>query len=272
MFKGTNVFEDLVDITNQHLDQDNKINIDEIMKNEVNGLIDFGVWRETVALQKTFNDSVAPGWMQDTKQEKYDYWMAILDETIEVLNSRHWKWWKNSSQMNTVDWNNVKVEMLDIFFFLLSIAIQQNAEEIIFATLLSSETSKQHDITKKSPAEQLKFFDEFWTKILLSVQMKALPMVVSQWVYFWNRMGLNVTDLFKEYRIKAALNNIRQEFGYGVKNSYKKMWPDPDNTATKIEDNAVAWKLTKEIDNIDTNSLEEFTDLLRNYYLEHLTL
>ena len=51
MFKGSTAFEEMAKIANQRLGDDDKIDIDEIMSREVNGLIDFGVWRETVSIK-----------------------------------------------------------------------------------------------------------------------------------------------------------------------------------------------------------------------------
>jgi len=243
-----------------------ELDMTEVISSEMSGIIDYGLWLETVEIQKKFNNSIAPDWQMDKDHLKYDFWMAVLDETVEVLGSRHWKWWKNSNEMGKVDWDNIKVELIDIFHFLLSIAIQHDMEHIIFSQLVNMEMSKD----EHSVARDDKFFDDFWNEFLMAVQMKILPVACIKLVEFWYRAGGDTTELFKEYRIKAALNNIRQEFGYGAANTYQKMWLDKE-TSEKVEDNVIAWKLAKDVD-LDADTTKTITDKLRNYYLEHVAI
>jgi len=244
-----------------------EMDITQIMNSELNEVVDYGLWLETVELQKSFNNSIVPDWQSDKNHKKYDYWMAVLDETVEVLGSRHWKWWKNSTKMGEVDWDNIKVELIDIFHFLLSIAIQQNVEHILFSQLVNLEMTKD-----EAPIEirSDKFFEEFWSEFLMGVQMKILPITCIKLIEFWYKAGGNAEELFMEYRIKAALNNIRQEFGYGAANTYEKMWFDP-NTGKKVEDNVIAWQLASDVP-LTEQTTDIITDRLKNYYLEHVAI
>ena len=63
--------------------------------------IDFDLWEETVKLQDQFNENT----VQDLKQKKLDWWMAIIDEWNEILNSYNWKWWKDTDKFGEVDFN-----------------------------------------------------------------------------------------------------------------------------------------------------------------------
>jgi len=249
-------FSRLTDNINQNQDE-LQLNVEDIMNSELGNFIDYGLWKETMELQKKFNDQVAPGWMQDKRNQKYNFWMAILDETTEVLNSKHWKWWKDPSKMNEVDWDNVQVELIDLFHFILSICIQQNAEHVLFSQLLNLQMNKD----KITLIKDDKYFEDFWNNFLMAVQMKNLPVMAVSWGDFWFRAGGDVNVLFKEYRIKAALNKIRQEFGYGKE--YQKMW---NFNGKMVEDNVVAWELSKDIP-LDKNTLENVTKVLREFYL-----
>jgi dimeric dUTPase (all-alpha-NTP-PPase superfamily) len=239
---------------------DVKVDVSELLTQEVAGVIDFALWEETIELQTLFNNGVNTNWQTDPK---VDFWIAILDETVEVLNSRHWKWWKNTSKFGEVDWDNIKVEMVDLFHFILSLGIKTKSTDLVFSTLLSGEFG-QADLKAKAKEQPDQFFDTVWNDFLLSVQMKSFPMVINQWVELWFRLGYNTLDLFKEYRIKVVLNNIRQEFGYGHKNTYKKMWPDPDDKTKLVEDNVAVWKLAK---GFDPKEIKPFEDKLKKYYL-----
>jgi len=243
----------------------NDLEIDQIKSSEINTVIDFDIWLETIELQKEFNNKVAPGWMQDINQKQYNFWMAILDETVEVLNSKHWKWWKNSDNMHKVDWKNVNVELIDIFHFVMSICIQNNLQNTLFLQLVNMEMHKE-ELQKIKDEE---FFDGFWEDFLMAVQMKLLPVVVVRLVEYWYRAGGDAESLFREYRIKASLNKIRQEFGYS-QNAYEKIWLDVD-TGTKAEDNVIAGKILTEVP-IDKDTIDNMCGILRNYYLNNVTI
>jgi hypothetical protein len=261
-------FTQFADMVNQKLETKDRIDINKLISSEIGGVVDFGIWQETVELQKAFNERVAPGWQLDIHQKKYNYWMAILDETVEVLNSKHWKWWKNGTKMGEVDWDNIQVELIDLFHFILSIAIQHDSESIIFTQLVNVEINK--DEMYKNKIKNDSFFNDFWDNFLMAVQMKNLPLVAIYWVEFWYRAGGNAERLFMEYRIKVALNNIRQEFGYGSANNYQKMWIDVD-TGQKVEDNVIAWKIAKDLE-LSTNLADEITERLKEYYLKHVAI
>jgi len=231
------------------------------MSSELGGVVDFNMWLETVEIQKKFNDKVAPGWLQDT--EKYDYWMAILDETVEVLGSKHWKWWKKDKELGEIDWDNVQVEIVDLFHFILSVAIQQNTQHILFTQLVNLEMNKETQVIRPD-----NFFSTFWDEFMIAVQNRMLPLAAVRIVEYWYKTGADVNQLFMEYRIKAALNNIRQEFGYGT--SYKKMW-NVAGTSEVVEDNVIAKTLAQDIE-LDENTVQNIEIKLRDYYLTHVQI
>jgi len=247
-----------------------EIDIEKILEDEYQGFTGYGVWSETVELQIKFNDRVAPGWRQDINQKKYSFWMATLDEVTEVLNSVHWKWWKDSSNFGTIDWDNVRVEMIDIFHFILSMALQSNSQHVLYTTLVALEKEKQEGIDHQK--KDIEFFNRFWSTVLMATQMKLLPFLLVKWVNFWYELGEDMNSLFKEYRLKIALNNLRQEYGYGTKNSYIKIWPSPDESGKRIEDNAAVKILTEDIKMINVNTLSEIENRIKKYYLKHVAI
>jgi len=241
------------------------IDISQIMGSEIGGVIDYELWLETIEIQKKFNNSVAPGWdKKDAEsQEKFDFWMAILDESVEVLGSKHWKWWKKDKEVGEIDWDNIRVELVDLFHFILSVCIQQDMQTVIFQQLVNLEMNKEGLKVKDD-----KFFSDFWDQFLMSVQMRMLPLVAIRIVEYWYRTGGDANELFMEYRIKAALNNIRQEFGYGT--TYQKMWLDIRDGEYK-EDNVIAWELAQDVE-LNKDTIENIENSLRKYYLEHCAI
>jgi hypothetical protein len=247
-------FSKMSNLVSGQLHQD--IDINKVMSEELGGVVDFGLWLETVDIQKKFNNLVAPGWKESP--EKYDFWMAILDETVEVLGSKHWKWWKKDKEVGEIDWNNVQVEIIDLFHFILSVAIQHDSQNILFSQIVNLEMNKETQVIRPDD-----FFSTFWDEFMLAVQNRMLPLAAIRIVEYWYKAGGDAHQLFMEYRIKAALNNIRQEFGYGV--NYQKMWLDTE-TGQKVEDNVIAKKLAAGVE-LNTETIKNIEDKLRKYYL-----
>lgn len=237
------------------------IDINQVMSEELGGVVDFGLWLETVDIQKAFNNKVAPGWLQD--KEKYDYWMAILDETVEVLGSKHWKWWKKDKELGEIDWDNVQVEIIDLFHFILSVAIQQGTQHILFTQLVNLEMNKETQVIRDDA-----FFKSFWDEFMIAVQNKLLPLAAVRIIEYWYRTGGDAAQLFMEYRVKSALNNIRQEFGYGT--TYQKIWLDAE-TGQNVEDNVIAKKLARGVE-LNTHTVATLEDKLRDYYLTNVAI
>jgi len=100
----------------------------ELLKNQKINNINFNLIFDTFKLQDQFNENVVPQW----KVKNLDWWMAIDDEIMEILNSVNWKWWKNAKNLNEVgkkvDMDNVEVEMIDLFHFLISKGIEQKKD------------------------------------------------------------------------------------------------------------------------------------------------
>jgi len=239
-----------------------EIDVSSIMGSELNSTIDYEMWMETIELQKTFNDQVAPGWRSQANAKDFNFWMAILDETVEVLGSRHWKWWKDKDKLHTVDWDNVQLELVDIMHFVISICIQQNSTSVLFSQLINLEMNRPTRIRDE------KFFDAFWEEFLTAVQYKNLPLVAVRAVEFWYRAGGTAESLMREYRVKYALNNIRQEFGY-ASGKYIKMWSDVRGGYS--EDNVIARRLAEEFP-VDKDLIENIENSLREYYLNNVAI
>ncbi len=243
--------------------------ISDVFNQEMSSVIDFKLWVKIIELQKKLNNRVSPEWEADTKQEKYDTWMAILDETVEVLGSKKWKWWKDTAELGSIDWDNVQVELIDIFHFMLSISIQLKQQDSIFMTLMAFQKNKLDG--KSAGFNQQEFFDKFWSEFLMAVWQKSIPLVVVKWCEFYYLSGGDFNNLVRDYFIKNALNHIRQEFGYSS-GKYQKMWRHPSNPSKLVEDNVVAGELLKSTSDLTEDSVTEMEKVLRKYYLEFVSI
>ena len=82
------------------------------------------------ALQAKFNDRVVPEGMKKylrgrASQAERNKWLlrnarAIIHEAVELEDSCLWKWW---SKDKDIDLQNIRVEIIDLWHFLLSITM-----------------------------------------------------------------------------------------------------------------------------------------------------
>ncbi len=248
--------------------------IGDLFNSEMSQDLDFKIWMKIISLQKSFNDRVSPGWLEDKNQEKYNTWMAILDESVEVLGSKQWKWWKDTEgdALNKVDWDNVNVEMIDLLHFILSISLQTQHQDLLYMTLTSFEKNKRDGRNEIfTEVRDSNFFSSFWEEFLMAVWQKSLPLLIVKWGEFYYRSGGDFQKLARDYFIKNALNHIRQEFGYNS-GKYIKAWRDPGDAFKTVEDNVAARKLLGGIEKVTENSITEMETILRKYYLEFVTV
>ena len=213
--------------------------------------------QDTFELQDNFNEKVIPGW----KMKNLDWWMAITDEITEILNSANWKWWKNSKNLNEVgkkvDMQNVEVEMIDIFHFLLSLGIKYQKQSVMLMFLIAgTKLDKKFEpveIIKKTRYEMRIFAD-----------LEIFEMVFYKWVELWFGMGKSLDYLMKAYRIKNALNIIRQKFGY-KQGTYEKIWDKKKG----LEDNVIAWQIADKLE-LNKEFFDKLIDELSKYYLNNV--
>jgi len=219
--------------------------------------IDLSVIYDTLELQDKFNENVIQGW----KNKKLDWWMAIDDEIMEILNSVNWKWWKNAKNLKEVgtkvDMDNVEVEMVDLFHFLMSIGLEKKKENFMITMLFSATKFNK----KFDPQEIIK---KVRYEMKLFAQLGIFEMVFLKWLEVWFGMGKDLNYLLKSYRIKNALNIVRQKFGY-KNGTYEKIWDKENN----LEDNVIAWKLAENLE-LNKEFFDKIIEELSKYYLTNV--
>jgi len=219
--------------------------------------INLEIIQDTFNLQDKFNESVVPGW----KLKKLDWWMAITDEINEILNSVNWKWWKGTKNLNEVgkkvDMKNVEVEMIDIFHFLISLGIEQQKQPVMLMFLIAgTKFDKKYEpleIIRKTRYEMRIFAD-----------LEIFEMTFYKWVELWFGMGKSLDYLMKAYRIKNALNIIRQKFGY-KQGTYEKIW----DREKGLEDNVIAWQIAEKLE-LNKEFFSKLIEELTKYYLNNV--
>jgi len=178
-----------------------------------------------------------------TKENRQISWYrCIYMEAAEAIDSFNWKHWKNINV--EPDWANIKVELVDIWHFIMSEAIRvgdqsyANQYEAIDATeYLNPETLLQ-------TLERI---------LALSAQAKienndnAIRETIDLFFIALSRIGMDTGELYKRYVVKNQLNTFRQKNGY-KDGSYIKIWGS-------VEDNVVAFNIMDDNPGISPSDL-----------------
>lgn len=211
---------------------------------------DPNVFDKIIELQDTFNEQVMDSW----KHQNLDWWMAIIDELVEILNSKNWKWWKGTENYGKIDMDNIEVELVDIFHFLLSIGIVENKKDIMYAFMVANSYNKNNSMRDNPEI----IMDTIRKQLLTLASHEIFDLMFMKWAEIWYSIGKDSNDLAKSYFIKNALNIHRQKFGY-KDGTYEKNWNGK-------EDNVVAWELARDM-KVTDKFFDEILQKLEEYYV-----
>jgi dimeric dUTPase (all-alpha-NTP-PPase superfamily) len=169
-------------------------------------------------------------------------------EASEAIDSFNWKHWKD---INTEpDWENIKVELVDIWHFIMSELIRLNDEDYAYK-YLSTKTSED--------LNELALIEVFEKIISISVtntkcdDIYAIREVSDLFFVALSHVGIDTEDLYRRYVVKNQLNSFRQNHGY-KNGSYIKLWG-------KVEDNVVAFNIMDKYPNISPSDLYQKLEL-----------
>jgi len=198
---------------------------------------------EMFRLQNRLNDDTnGPKWREGvTKQGKVINWKrCIVMETAELIDSFSWKHWKSID--GGIDMENIRIEMVDIWHFVMSYILRfKTPEEAAKKALETMKTSSIRLPESWSPRENERIEE------LLSPfeDLMALALIKSDdEVYmeellekFWEALdavGMSFDDLYRLYIGKNALNQFRQLHGY-KEGTYTKIWNGREDNAVMQE-------------------------------------
>jgi dimeric dUTPase (all-alpha-NTP-PPase superfamily) len=193
-------------------------------------------------LQQQLNDSTnGKDWTSGvTKNSKEINWKrCIYMECAEMIDSFAWKHWKNIAA--EPDWDNLKIEIVDVWHFILSLAIEENvkhgklgfedlANEICSVTSYASITKPNESYTaQKELIEQVELL------MLDALKREGFTFFAMMEHFFTlvTMSGLDIVSLYRLYVGKNILNQFRQDHGY-KDGSYIKVWNgQEDNVVMK---------------------------------------
>jgi len=202
-------------------------------------------------LQAQLNDATnGEEWTKGiTKNSKVINWKrCIYMECAEMIDSFSWKHWKSIHQ--EPDWDNLQIEVVDVWHFIMSLAIENYSKNLkgqiedLAINISNLDSFSKIDIDAEDYASQ----DEVMLKvenIMALVLNKDTFDLEALFIEFFDLVvmsGLDLETLYRLYVGKNILNQFRQDNGY-KDGSYIKVWNDE-------EDNVVMKRIWEENSNI----------------------
>jgi len=182
---------------------------------------------------------------------KIDWLRCIYMEAAEAVDSLNWKHWKDINAKDDIE--NVKIELIDIWHFIMSEQIERYGLEKAY-----EKAYKIYDWTIKHDANLASYTELI---VLLEELMRAsLNGKVPLSAFFLSVMKIDdftINDIYALYIGKNCLNQFRQDHGY-KEGTYRKTW-------NGVEDNTHMHNILKNNDDI---TYKELYTQLENLYKE----
>ena len=167
-------------------------------------------------LQDAMNNKVNDDWAN----QDFSWYWAIWVECAELMDHYGWKWWKKQ----TPDAEQVKVELVDIWHFGLSILLLESKSREDITLGIVRRLGKE-----KSSGDFRADLEKF---TLSTLQNKNFD--VSGFGVLMDGVSLTFDELYVSYVGKNILNFFRQDNGY-KEGSYRKVWSGKEDNEHLVE-------------------------------------
>lgn len=177
----------------------------------------------------------------DKNGARLDWSKAIYMELVEAIDSFPWKWWRGGSK---VDLQNFKVEMIDVYHFLLSEFIFNHGKSM--TSLLGYLAEKCRAVGNEANVDTVQLCEMMIKEIMHyrhDKDMDRFDNFIALFVLTAAKTFDSADEFFKLYYSKSVLNKFRQLNGY-ANGTYKKVWNGE-------EDNVVMGKIMDGIEEVD---------------------
>ncbi len=197
---------------------------------------------QMIQLQQQLNDATnGENWEEGvTKNGKTINWKrCIYMECAEMIDSFSWKHWK--SIHDEPDWENLQIEVVDVWHFVISLALQEYAREFrgsaeelaLYVSELETYETLKNEAAFAAPEEIMEQIERIMCNVLAPNSFDLSELIESflQLCYMSN---LDVASLYRLYVGKNILNQFRQDHGY-KEGTYIKEWHGKeDNLVMKL--------------------------------------
>ncbi len=193
-------------------------------------------------LQSSLNEATnGEEWTKGvTKNNKIINWKrCVYMECAEMIDSFSWKHWKNIDK--EADWANLQIEVVDVWHFIMSLAIQNYANAYKGGVdELALDISALSNFNKIDTKNELFSTQDIIIETIESIMFDVLnrdnlelEKLISEFFDLVVMSGLDLDTLYKLYVGKNILNQFRQDNGY-KDGSYIKVWAgEEDNVVMK---------------------------------------
>lgn len=207
-------------------------------------------------LQAQLNDSTnGDEWVKGvTKNGKTINWKrCIYMECAEIIDSFSWKHWKSIHQ--EPDWENLQIEVVDVWHFIMSLAIENYSQTmkgqiedlaIDISNLESFEKIQSHNTHFDSQNHIIATVEDIMLQSLIKENFN-LEELLKDFFELVCMSGLDLEALYRLYVGKNILNQFRQDNGY-KEGTYIKVWDGK-------EDNVVMKRIWEENGDIKPEQL-----------------
>ena len=197
--------------------------------------------KEMFSLQQKLNDETnGIGWENGyTKNNRMINWKrCIYMECAELIDSFSWKHWKNIN--HDTDWDNVTVEIVDIWHFVMSLLLEDyktnnkgNLEKLIHDVLdvqgFEAFTKEPANNAMADPMELMNDIESIIHE-MTGFESDLFDGLLKEYFALSRKCGVNLRILYRIYVAKNVLHQFRQDHGY-KEGTYKKVWGGKeDNT------------------------------------------
>jgi len=195
-----------------------------------------------IQLQAQLNDATnGENWTQGTTENgKIINWKrCIYMECAEMVDSFSWKHWKSIDK--APDWENHQIEVIDVWHFIISLAIENYAQnmkggvEDLSLNISQLPSFSKIDVSVTHFSTQDKVITKVENLIRLSISKESFELeeLLNEFFDLVIMSGLNLESLYRLYVGKNILNQFRQDNGY-KDGSYIKVWNgEEDNVVMK---------------------------------------
>ncbi len=193
-------------------------------------------------LQAQLNESTnGEDWTKGvTKNGKTINWRrCIYMECAEMVDSFSWKHWKSINK--EPDWDNLQIEVVDVWHFIMSLAIENYSRNLkggiedLALNISQLPSFSTIDKRNNSFGFQDKVIEKVENIIRLSLEEGELKLE-EMFIEFFDlavMSGLDLETLYRLYVGKNILNQFRQDNGY-KDGTYIKVWnSEEDNVVMK---------------------------------------
>ena len=196
---------------------------------------------EMLHMQNTLNEMTnGIHWRSGVTQlgKVIDWKRCIVMESAELIDSYPWKHWKSVDAVTDIE--NVRVELVDIWHFLLSLALEQfelsKAVNLLDKALVLSHVAS-NTISRGMTVIQQVAVHETMMRIALEAADATEEYLLRLAESFFKACkvaDLSFDQMYQIYMAKNVLNKFRQDHGY-KEGSYIKEWNGKEDNIVMFE-------------------------------------